>query len=146
MFYLVATLVILLMDQGTKFFVTREMQLQESIPVIPNIFQITYILNPGAAFGLFAYQTFFFIIVTLILIVVILYFYRRIPNGYRLLKLGLSFQLGGATGNLLDRLRNGYVVDFLDFRVWPVFNVADMAVVIGMFLIIYELWKREVIR
>ena len=69
----------------------------------------------------------------------VLYFYPRIPQGYGLLRLGIGLQVGGAAGNVVDRLKTGFVVDFLDFRVWPVFNVADIAICVGVGLIVYSL-------
>jgi lipoprotein signal peptidase len=127
------------LDQVSKAYLEANMMPGMSIPVIPGIFHITYVLNPGAAFGILEHQTWFFLAVAFVLFAAILYFYHRIPAGYELLRLGLGLQLGGAAGNVIDRLKTGYVVDFLDFRVWPVFNVADMAIVGGVALIIYSL-------
>lgn len=136
----------LILDQAVKFFVVEQMRLHESIPVIPNIFHITYMKNPGGAFGLLPHQTSFFIIVTILLVVFIFFCYRYLPQRYTLLRIGLAFQMGGAFGNLVDRLRIGYVIDFFDFRVWPIFNIADMVIVIGALMIIYDLrskWQDE---
>ncbi|GAW92605.1 signal peptidase II [Calderihabitans maritimus] len=139
-FLSLATLVLLL-DQVTKYLVSHKMELGQSIPVLDNIFHITYIHNPGAAFGMLAYRTAFFVAITVVVVVAILIFYRRIKENRYLLKSGLALQLGGAVGNLLDRLRYGYVIDFLDFRVWPVFNLADSAIVLGVALVCWELWR-----
>lgn len=103
----------------------------ESIPVVPGIFHITYVRNAGAAFGLFQHQTGLFVAVTAVVIALIVLYGRQAARGQPLLALALGLQLGGAVGNLVDRLRGGTVVDFLDFRVWPVFNLADSAIVIG---------------
>jgi signal peptidase II len=130
--------VVVVFDQMAKYYIQSRMEPGMSIPVIDGLFHITYVLNPGAAFGILEHQTVFFLAVALILIVAIAYYYPRIPPGYRLLRLGIGLQMGGAAGNVIDRVKTGYVVDFLDFRVWPVFNIADMAIVTGVALIIYD--------
>ncbi|MDR3564870.1 MAG: signal peptidase II [Negativicutes bacterium] len=131
-------LIVVALDQWAKFSVQSQMTPGMSIPVINDIFHITYVLNPGAAFGILEHQTGFFLLVALTLFIAILYFYPRIPPGYRLLRIGLGLQVGGAMGNVVDRVKTGFVVDFLDFRVWPVFNIADMAIVVGVSLIIFD--------
>jgi len=111
----------------------------ESLPVIKSVFHITYVNNPGAAFGLLANKTPIFIGVTLVVAVFILLTYNYLPPGRTLLRLALALMLGGAMGNLIDRVRFGYVIDFLDFRVWPVFNLADMAIVTGVVLLCWHI-------
>lgn len=140
------SLLVLLLDQGSKYIVQHWMSVNQSIPLVPNIFHLTYVKNPGAAFGLLAYRTTFFIWVTLAVVLLILVFYRRLPGEKRLLRFALALQLGGALGNLLDRLRTGFVVDFLDFRVWPVFNLADSAIVVGMILLAWEILRAPEVR
>lgn len=127
------------LDQVSKAYMQANMLPGASIPVIPGIFHITYVLNPGAAFGILEHQTWFFVVVAFVLFAAMVYFYPRIPQGYGLLRLGVGLQVGGAAGNVIDRLKTGYVVDFFDFRVWPVFNVADIAIVCGVALIVYSL-------
>lgn len=90
-----------------------------------------------------AYQTPFFVAISLIVIGVIVIAYRQLPNRQPYLKLALALQLGGALGNLVDRVRFGYVVDFLDFHIWPVFNLADVAIVVGVGLLCWQLCRRE---
>ena len=99
-------------------------------------------MNPGAALGFFAYRTTFFIIITLIVALIILCYYYYLPPYYKLTRIGLAFQLGGAAGNLVDRIRVGYVIDFLNISFFPpIFNLADTAIVIGGIIFIYSLWK-----
>jgi signal peptidase II len=109
------------------------------LPLIGDFLRFTYVENRGAAFGLLQDQTAFFVFVGLLVIGVIAASYRYLPrSGFRL-HLALGLQLGGAVGNLIDRIRQGYVVDFVDFGYhanwWPVFNVADSAIVIGVALL-----------
>lgn len=130
-----------LVDQLSKAAVQMLMYQGESIPVAPPVFYLTFIMNPGAAFGLLAYQTTLFVTVTVLLVAGVLLGYKKIPTGRPLLRYGLGLVVGGALGNLVDRLRYGRVVDFLDFRVWPVFNLADTAIVIGACFLVWELLK-----
>ena len=138
--FLIATLVIIA-DQFTKYLVLRHMPLYKSIPVIPGFFSLTHVRNPGGAFGFLAqngspWRHWIFLGATLFALVMILYFYYRTPKTHPYLGLGLSLIFGGAIGNLIDRVRFGEVVDFLDVYVahlhWPTFNVADSAVTIGV--------------
>lgn len=140
MFFIII-LATFLIDQASKALVQLLMYLGESVPVAPPVFYLTYIMNPGAAFGLLAYQTSLFVTVTVVLVAGALLGYRKLPPGRNLLRYGLGLVLGGALGNLADRLRYGRVVDFLDFRVWPVFNLADTAIVIGASFLVWELLK-----
>jgi signal peptidase II len=110
-----------------------------SIPVLGPYIRFTYVENRGAAFGLLQEQTSFFIIVGLTVIGVILYSFRQMSRPSVILTLALGLQLGGAIGNLIDRVRFGYVVDFMDLSVWPVFNVADSAIVCGVIGLAYTL-------
>jgi signal peptidase II len=134
----VAALVVIL-DQLTKRLAEDRLRDQRSVPVVDDILRLTYVQNRGAAFGLLQDQTAFFVFVGVLVIGVIAASYRYLPrSGFRL-HLALGLQLGGAIGNLIDRVRQGYVVDFVDFGYqsnwWPVFNVADSAIVIGVALL-----------
>src|SRR5512138_3067384 len=128
-FYLVAVGVVLL-DQGTKELIVRSLRLGEAIPVIPGLFNIVFVFNPGAAFGFLAtlgagLRNPFFILISLAAVVLIFLYRSRYLRENRLASLALSLIMGGAIGNLLDRLRYGMVVDFLDFYLrdyhWPAF-------------------------
>ncbi|MCC5465043.1 signal peptidase II [Pelosinus baikalensis] len=130
---------VVIMDQLSKFYIQTHMTLGMSIPVIDDIFHITYVLNPGAAFGLFEHQTLFFLIVAVSLVSAAIYFYPRIPKKYSLLRFGTGLLVGGAIGNVIDRIKTGYVIDFFDFRIWPVFNIADAAIVCGVGCIVFTM-------
>lgn len=145
MIFAVTAIVIVILDQLTKHLILTSMRPYESIPVIENVFHITFVRNPGAAFGILQNQTAFFIVVTIIVIFLLVGVYWKLARKNIILTTGLSLQLGGAVGNLIDRIRFSYVVDFLDFRVWPVFNVADMAIVTGVILLAWQLlvWPEE---
>ncbi len=136
---------VLILDQFTKALVQESFRLYESRPVIEGLFHLTYVRNPGAAFGIFsqhgeAFRRPFFIGVTVLALVVIGVAVRRLPRErpWTLTALGLVF--GGAVGNLIDRIRWGEVVDFLDVfwksHHWPAFNVADSAITVGMTILI----------
>ncbi len=128
------------LDQLTKFFITKNLFLNQSIPIIKGIFHITLIHNRGAAFGILKNQVPLFIF-TSILTIILIYFNLK-NNRYRKSRsISLSLILAGALGNLIDRLFFGYVIDFLDFRIWPVFNIADSAITIGAILLGYSIIK-----
>ena len=128
-------LIVVLADQITKHIVTTTLSLGESWP-IEGLFRITHGTNSGTAFGFFPSQTTLLIVASLFAIGFLIYFYRvhALPN--RLLRLAIGLQLGGAFGNLIDRLRYGLVVDFIDVGWWPDFNLADSSIVVGITLLI----------
>jgi len=136
---LVLAIAIAIVDQGIKYYVQSQMTLSMSIPVINGVFHITYIVNPGAAFSILENQTALLVAVAAGLLAALAYFYRYIAAGPRLIRLGVGLLAGGAMGNLIDRVTTGYVVDFLDFRIWPVFNSADVAIVTGVGSLIYTM-------
>ncbi len=139
---LVIVAVVLAVDQLTKQVVSRSMELGQSIVLINNFLYITYVRNPGAAFGMLPYQTVFFVIITVVVGALIIYYYRTLSADHKWLRFGLSLQLGGALGNLVDRLVEGYVIDFINFTIWPpVFNVADSAIVIGIAIFLIAFWR-----
>ena len=140
--YVIIGTIILILDQLSKFFLSQALFLGQSIPLIKNILHLTLVYNTGAAFGIFKNQGLFFIIISLAIIGFIIFYWRKNLSGLRqnkCLNLGLVFILAGAVGNLIDRVRFGYVIDFLDFRIWPVFNLADSAITIGAGLVIWQL-------
>ncbi len=130
---------VMLVDQASKIYMISRLQPGDSLPLVPGVFHLTYVRNPGAAFGIFAHQTTFFIVIS-VLMIALIFFGRRLFSTRRFfVQLALSLQVGGALGNLIDRVRFGYVIDFLDFRIWPVFNLADVAIVAGMILLLLSL-------
>lgn len=141
---------VLAVDQWTKSYIDSVMSLHDSFPVIQGFFNITYIRNPGAAFGFLAgaspaFRSIFFLSVTAVAIVLILYFIMKTSREGMLLTASLSLILSGALGNLIDRVRFGEVIDFLDVYLgshhWPAFNVADSAISIGAVLLILEMFR-----
>jgi len=129
---------IILVDQITKIIIERNFIEFQTIAIIDNIFHLTYVPNYGAAFGILKNKTYFFIIISIIIIAGLLTFLLFIPRQRKILRIALILQIAGAVGNLIDRIRLGYVIDFLDFRIWPVFNIADTAIVIGAAFLIYD--------
>lgn len=136
-------IIVFLADQLVKWYVDTSMYIGQSIPVIDNIFHITYILNPGAAFGMLEHKRWIFIIVALVIMAATIYCYRWIKQESCLIRCGIGLLLGGAAGNLLDRIQTGLVVDFLDFRVWPVFNIADIGICVGAGMLMFSVWRRR---
>ena len=133
---------VMLVDQLSKQFIVRTMEVGQSVTVISNFLYITYVRNPGAAFGMLPYQTAFFVVITVLVGAFIIFYYRLLAEDHKWLRLGLSLQLGGALGNLVDRLSEGYVVDFINFTIWPpVFNIADSAIVIGIGIFLIAFWR-----
>lgn len=145
-----------LVDQVTKHFVRAKLTPGQSLNLIPelsSLFRITYVTNSGAAFGLFPNWSQVFIVVAVIVIVALIWYYVHLSGGRQLVQLALGLQLGGAIGNLVDRLRfAGHVVDFIDLnfwplRRWPVFNIADASIVTGVtlltLLMVWEEWQEE---
>ena len=135
--------VVLVADQLTKGLAETYLpRFQDgSVSIIGELLRLTYVANRGAAFGILQDRTLFFVFIGLAVIGVIVVSYRYFPlNGF-LLNLALGLQLGGAVGNLIDRVRYGYVVDFIDVAVWPVFNVADSAIVIGVGILAFRFWR-----
>lgn len=147
---LFVSLAVLALDQATKLYIDRRFSLYESVTVIENFFNITYVRNKGAAFGILADNAFrvpFFITVACIAAVGILWYLRKLGEGQKLHVLALSLVFSGAVGNLIDRVRFGEVIDFLDVHWfqhhWPAFNVADSAICVGVGLLLLDMWRQE---
>lgn len=137
---------ILVLDQATKYLVEKHVRLYETITVVQGFFNLTHVRNPGAAFGIFAtmpdmWRSLFFISVTIIAVAVIAFLIRTTSE--RLQIIAFSLIAGGAVGNLVDRVRYGEVVDFIQWYVkdyyWPSFNVADSAISVGVALLVVDM-------
>ena len=142
--------VILVLDQATKLYVDANFRLHESVPVIRGLFHLTYVRNKGAAFGILADSSIripFFITVSIVAMLGILWYVKRIREDQKLAALSLSLIFSGALGNLIDRVRLGEVIDFLDVfwgrYHWPAFNIADSAITVGVAILFIELWRED---
>ncbi len=142
MIFFIVVLIIAL-DRLTKLIVTKQLALNQTVPVIKGVFHFTLVQNKGAAFGILKNQLPLFIVTSLFAIFLI-YFELKNTKHSRGYSVSLSLILAGALGNLIDRLFLGYVIDFLDFRIWPVFNVADIAITIGAILLGYTILFKKV--
>ena len=153
--YLIITAVVIILDIWTKQLVLARIRLHDAIPVIPNFFQLVHVRNTGAAFGIGANAEsslvpLFLSVGAIIVFMVVAIYALRTPIQDRVLQVGLHLILGGAIGNLIDRFRFGYVVDFLDVYLvwggrehhWPAFNVADSAICIGIVLLFLDMKKK----
>lgn len=139
---------VVVLDQVTKLWIIKNLPLYHSITVIPGLFNVTHILNPGGAFGFMAHhnshlRNVLFLLASSIAICFIYFYYNSVSKTEPLLATGLALILGGAVGNLIDRIRFGKVVDFLDFYIgnhhWPAFNVADSAITVGIAVFVFHL-------
>ena len=146
----IISVVILALDQATKLYVDANFRLHESMPVIRGFFNLTYVRNKGAAFGILADNAVripFFITVSIVAMFGILWYINRVRNDQKLTVFSLSLVFAGAFGNLIDRVRLGEVIDFLDVfwqrYHWPAFNVADSAITVGVTLLLIDMWREE---
>jgi len=138
---------ILFLDQASKFLFTKFLNLNQTLSVIPGIFHFTLVHNRGAAFGILREQSFLFVLTSFVAVILI---YFNLKNNRRknpfLSNLSLALVLAGALGNLIDRIRFGYVIDFLDFRIWPVFNIADSAITIGAIILGWSICTQKSVK
>jgi signal peptidase II len=147
---LIVSAVVLVCDQVTKLYIVRRFSLHQSLTVVENFFSITYVRNKGAAFGILADSAVripFFITVSILAALGILWYLRRTRAEQHWLHFGLALIFAGAVGNLIDRIRLGEVIDFLDVHWhqyhWPAFNVADSAITVGVVILLIDLWLDE---
>lgn len=147
MIYIAIILFVIFLDQYSKYLVIAHIKPLDTLPLIPDVFHLTYVENTGAAFSLFTNMQIFLIIMTLVFIGVLIYFLIKIPDikENRVINVSLAFIIGGAAGNLLDRLRLDFVVDFLDFRMikFAIFNLADVFVVCGSIFLVIALFNNK---
>jgi signal peptidase II len=134
---------VLVLDQLVKYIVRLSMVPGETIPVLPGIFHITYIRNAGAAFGVLPHQNFLFLGIVVILFALYFYYRKRIPAHPFYFPVGTGLLLGGSLGNAIDRLRFDSVIDFFDFQIWPIFNIADIGICVGIACIVLYFWRHS---
>ncbi len=149
--YYLITLAVLVLDHWSKWMVRSHMDLHDSIELIPDYLRLSYIRNPGVAFGLFAdfqsaWKPYVLAAMAVAAVIVIIIYSSRMPSNRLLLQLALAITLGGILGNFMDRIAHGYVVDFIEFHVkevfhWPTFNVADSAITVGIALLLIDTVK-----
>src|SRR3989338_10734971 len=133
---------IIILDQLSKFLVKINFNLNESVPVMGEIFHLTYIHNFGAGFGILQNQRILLVIISIAVAAFIFYYAKKVKEEETLLQLLLGFVLGGTIGNLIDRIFLVYVTDFFDFMIWPVFNIADSFVTIGIIGLVIYFWRK----
>ena len=145
-YYIIAGILIVL-DQITKWIVVKNMELYEQITIVKDFFYITSHRNKGAAWGILEGKMIFFYIITTIVIIGVIFYMQKYAKESKLLAISLSFILGGAIGNFIDRIFRGEVVDFLDFIIfkydYPIFNVADSSLVVGVILVLIATFLDE---
>ena len=134
--------VIIIADQLSKFWVAKAMVLNDSIPLINGIFSLTYVLNRGAAFGILQGKSWFFLVMAAIIVIAMIYYHLKYSPP-RWLEYAMGLIIGGTIGNVIDRCYYGAVRDFFSIGWWPVFNVADMAIVSGEALLILYLYLND---
>jgi len=138
--------IVFTLDQFTKLLVLNNLTLYESwtpIPYLERILRITHTSNTGAAFGLFSESGNFFTVVAIVVALIIIYYIASYPSLPRIVQISLGLQLGGALGNMWDRVQYGWVIDFVDIGFWPIFNVADISIVIGVGILAVWLWQED---
>ena len=136
---------VIFLDQISKYFFITQFKINESVPVIKNIFHLTVTKNTGGAFSFFSGNNSVFFWLSIIIIGILLYSLGQFPKN-NLVLISMGFILGGAIGNILDRIFYGGVVDFLDFRIWPVFNFADSFITLGVAGILIYYFKEELFK
>ncbi len=143
LFLIMLGILIIFADQLTKHIVESLLYVGQSVPIVPQYFHITLVRNPGAMFGIMAHWRWFFVVVTIASLIILLIFMKDISKDVIFAKVGLALIMSGAVGNLIDRLRFGYVIDFIDFRVWPVFNIADIVLCLGAVFFLFGFFKDD---
>lgn len=139
MYFYIPLIFFLAVDQFIKFLVRTNMTEGQSIPIISGIFHFTYIENPGAAFGILANQRLLFLILTAVITGVMFYLYLHLRNKKSITAISLALVISGALGNFIDRFFRGTVTDLFDFQIWPIFNIADICICVGLALLCYIL-------
>ena len=148
LFYILVMIAGIAVDQLTKLYAINVLAKVTTVPIIPNVFHLTYVENTGAAFSMLSGMQPFLIIITIIFTVALSFFFYILPKNskYFNLNLSLSLIISGAIGNLIDRIRFQYVVDFFDFRIigFAIFNIADILVVVGCILMVITIFQNKI--
>lgn len=143
MFFYILGIILIALDQITKSLVMGKLNLRQSIPIIDGMLHFTYVRNTGIAFSLFPRMNIVIIILSTITVFLLFHIYRKTSADNLLTKASLIFIASGAIGNLIDRVQYSAVIDFIDFRIWPIFNLADAFIVIGVAVIIVDQLRRK---
>lgn len=143
MFFYILGIILIALDQITKSSVMGKLNLRQSIPIIDGMLHFTYVRNTGIAFSLFPRMNIVIIILSTITVFLLFHIYRKTSADNLLTKASLIFIASGAIGNLIDRVQYSAVIDFIDFRIWPIFNLADAFIVIGVAVIIVDQLRRK---
>lgn len=146
-FIIILSIILTFTDQLSKFIVIKALNVNHSIEVIKNFFYLTYTHNKGAAFSILTGKRIFLVLIAIFIIAAILYYLKKNTPNNSLSKIAFSFVIGGSLGNLIDRILRGYVIDFIDVKIFgydfPIFNLADTFITIGIFILILFSLKKE---
>lgn len=141
------SMILLIIDQISKIIVAKTINMHNPIEIIKNFFYLTYTHNTGAAFSILTGQRILLIIIAIIVLIVLFNYIKKNKIETKIEKIAYSLVIGGSLGNLIDRIVRGYVIDFIDVKIFgynfPVFNIADTFIVIGVFLLIITLTRKE---
>ena len=151
-FYYLLIIIVVMLDQLTKFFIAKNLSQYDSVTIIPGFFKLVHVRNDGAIFGLLSdsgksWVFFVLTVASLLALSLVVYYFHIVPAKDKVFKIALALILAGALGNLVDRVLRGYVVDFLHFYIkgwqWPSFNIADSCITIGALLLLYIFFIRK---
>ena len=137
MFFYLVSIIVILSDQALKFFVKAHLPFSRSVPILGNYIKLTYVKNSGAAFSFFSGYSTWLVIIGLAVAALVIYFHRRLPQKNYLLQFALAAILGGSMGNIIDRIFFHAVIDYIDLTYWPIFNLADIMINVGIATIFY---------
>lgn len=144
---IILIIIFILFDLISKILISKCMNIGDSIIVINKFFNITYVKNTGAAWSILSNNTLLVLIISVLIISYIIYYIHKNKVNNKLEKYGYSLLLGGSISNLIDRIIHGYVIDYFDFTIftynYPIFNIADICIVIGVLLLVLDLWRNK---
>jgi len=143
MFFYGISILVVFLDQLIKYFVDKHLVYGQSLAIFNGFLQLTYVRNTGAAFSLFVGFSPYLIVVGALAAIIVIFFHYRIPPKDLYLQTSMAFILGGSLGNLIDRVVRSFVVDYIDILIWPVFNIADIMINLGVILIAIKLFEKK---